>query len=289
MQIRRILPSHSPEEAEEIRRGAVSALSSAFKSDPVWSWMFEPAGEAGLEHWIAAWDCVSRVSARLAHPSLGLFCAFDPETKKPIGAQIWWPPHDELGILDLLRSGLLGVAFRLGFSSIRRLFRLMHEMEPHHQEIMGDTPHCYLHFIGVHQDYQVKGRGSAMARYITDVIDACGLPAYVESSNPANVSFYERLGFTVVREIRVGTCPPITLLTREAAGQTSPEMIEATGRLAHLLPEQQQMATELVRATIQDAGSTRRLLLIGAWAAAFLFFLYLCFVALSHLLDYLWT
>ena len=35
------------------------------------------------------------------------------------------------------------------------------------------------------------------------------LPAYLESSNPANVPLYQRHGFEVLGEIQVGSSPPV--------------------------------------------------------------------------------
>jgi RimJ/RimL family protein N-acetyltransferase len=40
------------------------------------------------------------------------------------------------------------------------------------------------------------------------------LPAYLESSNPANIAFYERHGFELLGTIQVGTSPPIFPMVR---------------------------------------------------------------------------
>jgi L-amino acid N-acyltransferase YncA len=40
------------------------------------------------------------------------------------------------------------------------------------------------------------------------------MPAYLESSNPANLSFYERHGFEVLGTIQVGASPPIFPMLR---------------------------------------------------------------------------
>jgi hypothetical protein len=49
-----------------------------------------------------------------------------------------------------------------------------------------------------------------------DVVDRTHQPAYLESSNPRNVPFYERHGFEITGEARAGTCPPVTFMLRAA-------------------------------------------------------------------------
>lgn len=283
MEIVRIVDeSASKSEAERNRQGLVAALSSAFHDDPVWQWLMEPAGPRSHELWADTWLCVSHLADRVRRPSLGAFYARDKETKAPIAAQIWWPPNDEMSVMDLVRSGLPLLSLRLGLGSMRRVGQLIVAMDAHHKAVMGSTPHCYLAFIGTHQSAQGKGHGSRFARHVVDAIDAAGLPAYLESSNPANLTFYARLGFEVVREVRVGSCPPITLMRRDAPAGAAPPLTEASGRLAHLPPEQQQMAAEILRASVADADKSR-LWRIAVWSALCLFFCYLCLVALSHL------
>ena len=38
--------------------------------------------------------------------------------------------------------------------------------------------------------------------------------AYLESTNPRNISLYLRHGFEVIREIRIGAAPPVTPMIR---------------------------------------------------------------------------
>ena len=48
------------------------------------------------------------------------------------------------------------------------------------------------------------------------MIDGTGEAAYLESTNPANVGFYERFGFRVMDEIDVPGSSPVTTMWREA-------------------------------------------------------------------------
>ncbi|MGH7928642.1 MAG: GNAT family N-acetyltransferase, partial [Candidatus Binatia bacterium] len=63
---------------------------------------------------------------------------------------------------------------------------------------------------------QGKGLGSALMRHALARCDGEGKAAFLESSNPKNVSLYERHGFEVVGRIQgtvlmlMSCCPAIT-------------------------------------------------------------------------------
>ena len=55
-----------------------------------------------------------------------------------------------------------------------------------------------LEVLGVRPDSQRGGAGSALTRLGVERADADGLPAFLHTSDPANVAFYRRFGFEVV-------------------------------------------------------------------------------------------
>ena len=61
---------------------------------------------------------------------------------------------------------------------------------------------------------QSKGIGSELLQYALAPCDEQGMFAYLESSNPANVPFYQRHGFEVVAEIQVGSSPTVRPMIR---------------------------------------------------------------------------
>jgi len=76
-------------------------------------------------------------------------------------------------------------------------------------------PHAILHFLAV--DAAHRGRGEAR-RLVDDGVaraHADGLRALLETTNPENVPVYERLGFTVHAEVRLGESgPQLWVMTR---------------------------------------------------------------------------
>ena len=74
--------------------------------------------------------------------------------------------------------------------------------------------HWYLPFIALDPSKQSMGLGSLILKEALQVIDEQGKIAYLESSNPKNISLYLRHGFEVIGEIQVGSSPVVTPMIR---------------------------------------------------------------------------
>jgi ribosomal protein S18 acetylase RimI-like enzyme len=106
---------------------------------------------------------------------------------------------------------ILRLVLTRGLKVIPRLQAVQETMEKYHPR----EPHYYLQSIGARQDCQGQGVGSALLKQVTPLCDADQLPAYLESSNAANVALYERHGFEVVNEERIGDDgPPMWFMLR---------------------------------------------------------------------------
>ena len=78
-----------------------------------------------------------------------------------------------------------------------------------------EEPLWYLPLIGVEPNAQGTGLGGALMRHAVARCDQDGALAYLESSNPRNISLYERHGFEVMGEIQVGAAPLVTPMLRQ--------------------------------------------------------------------------
>jgi ribosomal protein S18 acetylase RimI-like enzyme len=92
------------------------------------------------------------------------------------------------------------------------LFLILDQMGPVHPTY----PHWYLPWFGVDPALQGQGVGSVLMTQCLAIVDEDHLPAYLESPNPRNISFYERHGFEVVGTTEAGTAPVITMMLRAA-------------------------------------------------------------------------
>jgi ribosomal protein S18 acetylase RimI-like enzyme len=77
-------------------------------------------------------------------------------------------------------------------------------------------PHWYLPLIGVDPIHQNKGRGDALLRNTLARCDRDHVAAYLESTNPANITLYQRHGFEIRGKIQIGSSPPLFPMLRPA-------------------------------------------------------------------------
>lgn len=111
------------------------------------------------------------------------------------------PPH-----ATLLEGGAFGV-------HLLRAARLGAAMEWRHARDVR-VPHYYVRDIGVLPELQGRGLGSALIGPTLERCDREGLPAYLEASSERSAALYQRLGFRLTNELRVGGSPPLRLMLR---------------------------------------------------------------------------
>lgn len=116
-----------------------------------------------------------------------------------IGAAALWDPPGEWKQTrgEELRS-MPGLLLTFGRALTRGL-AVTEMMKKAHPE----EPHWYLAVIGSDPSVRGKGFGNALMRSRLDRCDAEYAPAYLESSKPENVPYYERFGFEVTGEFRL--------------------------------------------------------------------------------------
>jgi GNAT superfamily N-acetyltransferase len=191
----------APEEAQTL----AAILARAFYDDPVMRWVVVDEERRG----------------ELLERSFGVYLRklwFKQDecytTDSSVGAIVWERPGQwKVGIIDQFR--LLPSMARINGRLLPRILRVLAAMEADHPV----EPHYYLPFVGVEPEWQGRGLGSALMRPVLDRCDGDGVPAYLEASSPRNRALYERLGFQVTHEFRVGPgSPPLWRMWRAPTG-----------------------------------------------------------------------
>jgi GNAT superfamily N-acetyltransferase len=78
-------------------------------------------------------------------------------------------------------------------------------------------PHYFLTLFGTHPDHRGQGTGMRLLAHDLELIDAEHMPAYLESSNPANNRRYASVGFEPHGEFSYpGGGPVVTTMWRPA-------------------------------------------------------------------------
>jgi GNAT superfamily N-acetyltransferase len=182
-----------PRVAEESDLEAIAeTLARAFEQDPVWGWGFE---DAELERKLSALRAVFGFCAAAALPH-----GWVRVTEGVEAVALWIPPgKPEMSAAEAERFPLL-VREACGERSAARVLALMEAFERNHPP---EPPHFYLSLLGTDPDHAGHGLGVGLVAANLAEIDAAGMPAYLESTNPRNVSRYERLGFRVESEVEL--------------------------------------------------------------------------------------
>jgi GNAT superfamily N-acetyltransferase len=162
---------------------AVTAtLTAAFAGDPLWRWALPR-----LEDLEVLWRFL--IGSALRYPWVRMLDGCTAAT-------LWIPPggteltEQEEAELPALLEELVG-------DRAPEVLELIDRFEAAHP---CERPHYYLSLLGTDPAHRGKGIGMALLAENLALIDAEGMPAYLESSNPVNDARYESVGFAKVGE-----------------------------------------------------------------------------------------
>ncbi len=126
------------------------------------------------------------------------------------GAALWLPPGSPSpGLVEQLSLGL-ALLRTVGHRTVAAASALTK-----FENARPKQPHWYLTILGTDPQAQGSGVGGALLAPILDRCDQTGATAYLESSNPDNVTYYHRFGFEVTSEIAFRDGPTIPLMLRQ--------------------------------------------------------------------------
>jgi ribosomal protein S18 acetylase RimI-like enzyme len=173
---------------------AGETLARAFEHDPLWGWAFE---DAERERKLAA---LATVFGFFAGAALDL--GWVRVTDGVEAVALWIPPGSpEMSPADEERlPGVIDAA--CGPDSAARVTELVEAFEQNHPH---EPPHYYLSLLATHPDHAGRALGVGLVAECLAEIDAGDPPAaaFLESSNPANVARYEKLGFRPTRDVEL--------------------------------------------------------------------------------------
>jgi len=173
----------------------VRSLASAFSDDPLTSWIFPDPSARPLQ--LQSWmRLVTEMGLTRGH----IYTAGDNRA-----AAIWSPPDvtlfDEIWGARLVQ--LLNTELGERAGDVLQGLASALASKPENES------HFYLFTLGTHPEQQGSGLGARVVEPVLSICDEQGLPAYLESSNERNLTFYRRHGFEVLSEIAVVEGGPI--------------------------------------------------------------------------------
>lgn len=175
-------------------------LAAGFEDDPVLSWVMGAPGRL---------------------PKLEALFTFAAATFVGPGT-IWWtdevaacwvapPGHPADDEEQALVMGAALVEAGCTNDDLERLALMGEAMGKAHPS----EPHWYLGIVATLPDRRGRGLGNDVLGHSLAAVDRDRSPAYLESSNPRNISLYERHGFEVTGLIEIPGGPPMYPMWRD--------------------------------------------------------------------------
>ena len=162
-------------------------LGQAFEDDPMFLW---PLGSHAS---------VERIT--------GFFRAFDErlsplgwlwEAGDGVGVAGWIPPGSDTEMMEIDRDLRPGIAAQTDDGGER--YEAMWEWIA--SNFPGE-PFWYLDHIAVDAEHRGGGVGTALIEHGLALADRDGVPAFLETGRPGNVTYYERRGFRATSDANV--------------------------------------------------------------------------------------
>lgn len=157
-------------------------VALAFEADPVWGPAMD-ADRTTVGERTSLWRILVKGAVRNRWSSI---------VGDGAAASIWIPPgkpelddDEEMALADALET-VLGAAKAAAFQELVGRFEAHHRPGP---------PHAYLSLLATHPEHRGKGIGMRLLAEDIRRLDELHLPAWLESTNPANDARYGSVGF----------------------------------------------------------------------------------------------
>jgi len=182
-------PQVRPARKDDVRELS-RTLARAFYDDPVMIWLL-PDEQPRTGQLYRLFATMTR-HHHLARGGVELGC-----DGPGIGAAALWDPPNEWEETRWAQLAMTPTFIRVFGARSMRGRAVQELMKREHPE----EPHWYLGVIGSDPSVRGKGFGQALMRSRLDRVDAEHAPAYLESTKPENLPYYQRFGFEVTGEI----------------------------------------------------------------------------------------
>lgn len=195
--VTRIVPAYDPAAIDAL----ANVLCRAFDNDAHINWIIRQDSKRSA----AFRKFFQLLLTDLLGPRGEIYATSDKQA-----AAVWFPPQTQS--LSLVAQARVGIRFAeiTGWQSLPIRAYGLNLMETRHPKI----PHYFLQTIGVDPEVQGHGHGSALLEVVLKQCDAEDIAAYLETSNEANIPFYEKQGFRVIAKAQLPRGPMLWQMQR---------------------------------------------------------------------------
>lgn len=169
---------------------ASDVLVDAFREDPIWQVILKNASAA--QH-------------KAAFETPLLYCIRYGNTyasSASLEGIVTWTPGDvaDMTTWRMLRSGAMWAGLRMGSQFAATIGHIFRPFEQDRREQMKGGPYFYIPVLGVATAHHGRGIGTRLLAAAIAESEAKGAPLYLETETEYNVGWYERFGFSVLKQ-----------------------------------------------------------------------------------------
>lgn len=189
--------------------GVTRVLSRAFYNDPLLRWLFPDDNRR-----MGQTARLSALVTGFGYVPVGHTSVFEADEDRPVvrGAALWSSPEDGDGTPAFALRALPHLIPLVGLNRLPEILRYFAELKASAPE----EPHWYLAMLATDPVARGTGVGSRLLRAGLAQADADGVPVYLETMNSANIGYYEKYDFRVVRAINDPDFPTTYCMLRPA-------------------------------------------------------------------------
>ncbi len=170
---------------------AANSLAKAFMNDPLQNYTF-PDEQERKERSPAHFKAGVEYGMKFGEVYI---------TSQAEGAVVCLAPNKtEITSERAEEGGLTRLPALMGEEQAGRFFSALEFIDPYHKRDVPE-PHWYIMILGVDPVHHGKGLGKALLEPVMKKAEANRQPVYLETAQPTNVPFYQKLGFKVLREL----------------------------------------------------------------------------------------
>ncbi len=192
--------------------GVARVLSRAFYHDPFFRWVF-PDDNRRMAQTARGYALMAGFGS-IPNGLTSVYEADEDSGRVPVirGAALWTPPDGHGGSPSAVLRALPHWVQLVGLARLPEIVRYLSELKASAPE----EAHWYLGALGTAPVARGTGVGSALLRAGLAQADTDGVPVYLETMNSANIGYYEKYDFRVMRAINDPSFPSTYCMIRPA-------------------------------------------------------------------------
>ena len=167
-------------------KNAVNVLDNAFSEDSMWKEVFNDEDKNRALTEVMVRFCLKYGNVVATSDNLEGVMAIAPYGK-------------DMTVLRIIRSGAFFLSMKI--SNEAKKMKVHSNAIEEAKKSLNLAPYIHLLIMGVSQKYQGKGFGGKLIRAILEKAETEKKPIYLETQKEANVTLYEKYGFSVKKKI----------------------------------------------------------------------------------------